>query len=198
MTTSRRECPVCGSLNVSSKTTTRTIGIPFVGQKIVSIFVDLCTNCGQSGDFFRRNTPIIEDAIHSAEQEFVARTVEWLNERGIPMAYVERVLSLPARTIIRWRDGEFSAAPIALLRLVRTCPWLLTVAEAAFDPGVAASAVVGASAEVIGAARAPSVSRTSSAITNLNLTFVVQSQRSDLPTQVAKPTFKVMPPNENN
>ena len=155
MNSQSTKCPVCGSSDVSSSTATRTIGVPFLGQKMVTIFIDRCSNCGQSGDFLRRNTALIEDAIHSAEQDFVLKTIEWLSHHGISMAYVERALSLPVRTLTRWRDGEFSAAPIALLRFIRTYPWLLKVAESAFEPGVAAREVISSAGEVIGSAHRP-------------------------------------------
>ena len=166
--------------------------MPFVGQRAVSIFVDTCGTCGESGDFISRNTSIVNDAIHSAEQEFIAKTVDWLAERGITMAYLERALSLPARTVTRWRDGEFSAAPIALLRFVRTYPWLLAVAEGAFDHGVAAKAVISSAADVIGAAQSPSVSPTSSPIMNVNVNFEIhnQNQLSAPMAEVAVPPAK--------
>lgn len=194
MNASHNECPICGASDISSKTTTRTIGVPFVGQRIVSIFVDTCANCGQSGDFFRRNTPIIEAAIHSAEKDFVLQTVEWLSNRGISMAYLERALSLPARTVTRWRDGEFSAAPIALLRLVRTCPWLLAVAEGAFDPEIAAREVVVSAANHLASARVPAIGPASSPVTNINLNFNISNQSSALPTQVTEAPVKVCLP----
>jgi hypothetical protein len=168
--------------------------VPFVGQKIVPIFVDTCAICGQSGDFFRRNTPIIEAAIHSAEKEFVFQTVEWLNNRGISMAYLERALSLPARTVTRWRDGEFSAAPIALLRLVRTYPWLLGVAEGAFDPGIAAKEVVASASDCLASARAPAIGPTSVPVMNVNMNFTFNNQAPALPAQIAKVPVKVILP----
>lgn len=49
------------------------------------------------------------------------------------MAYIERALRLPQRTLARWKTGECSAPAIALLRLVRTYPWLLAVADDSFN-----------------------------------------------------------------
>ncbi len=64
------------------------------------------------------------------------------------MAYVERALDLPARTVARWKSGEHSASALALLRVVATYPWMLEVAEHRFDLSVADAKVVMAAGKV--------------------------------------------------
>jgi hypothetical protein len=50
------------------------------------------------------------------------------------MAYFERAFELPVRTGTRWKSGDFSSSSIALLRIVKTFPWMTEIAEARFDP----------------------------------------------------------------
>ena len=57
-----------------------------------------------------------------------------LSKIGYSMAAIERALELPQRTISRWKaNKELSSIGIALLRIIRTYPWILEVAEKKFD-----------------------------------------------------------------
>lgn len=69
---------------------------------------------------------------------FLLRTdiQNYLNEQGYSNASMERSLGLPARTLERWKNDRTivpSAAALALMRIVRTYPWILKVADAPFD-----------------------------------------------------------------
>lgn len=75
--------------------------------------------------------------------------LQHLAEAGISMAYLERALRLPARTVARWKSGNVSASGLALLRVVRRFPWVVEVAASRFAEDVAARAVVGAAAETL-------------------------------------------------
>jgi hypothetical protein len=49
---------------------------------------------------------------------------------------MERALGLPARTLARWKNEQTtspSAAGVALMRIIRTFPWILEVADVQFD-----------------------------------------------------------------
>jgi hypothetical protein len=89
--------------------------------------------CGESGDFADKNDSLIEAAVERLNSRAVEEIVQFLASVGLTMAYIERALELPQRTIMRWKAGEHSAAAVALLRLLRTYPWLLKVAECGFE-----------------------------------------------------------------
>jgi hypothetical protein len=57
-----------------------------------------------------------------------------LNRSNISMAMLEPVFDLPARTLTRWKHGDFSSSALALLRIVSTFPWIIHVAEEKFNP----------------------------------------------------------------
>ncbi|MFA5698302.1 MAG: hypothetical protein WC954_01035 [Sphaerochaeta sp.] len=68
-----------------------------------------------------------------------------LNEMGYSNALMERILGLPARTLARWKNEQSinpSAAAIALMRIIRTYPWILVVADAKFDEEVALNTLI--------------------------------------------------------
>jgi hypothetical protein len=75
--------------------------------------------------------------------------LEALATEGIKMSYLERALELPARTTTRWKSGEVSAATLALLRITRTYPWILEVADSHFDERVVKCRLVEEAAHVL-------------------------------------------------
>jgi sensor c-di-GMP phosphodiesterase-like protein len=75
--------------------------------------------------------------------------INYLQEHDIKMAYLERALELPARTVNRWKTTDCSAAPLALLRIIRTYPWILEVADADYDESVSSSKLLEQAAKVL-------------------------------------------------
>lgn len=55
--------------------------------------------------------------------------IESLESKGLKLAYIERCLGLPQRTISRWKSGEESASGKALLQIIDNCPWILEIAK---------------------------------------------------------------------
>jgi len=49
------------------------------------------------------------------------------------LAWVERILELPQRTMARWKTGKVSATSEALIRMIHAMPWLLDVAEKRYN-----------------------------------------------------------------
>jgi hypothetical protein len=95
--------------------------------------VDLCSACGTEGDFAREN----DAALAAAGKRSARAIIESLAADGFSMAYFERAFGLPQRTMARWKAGECSAGSLALLRVVRSYPWVLRVAERSFSEKVA-------------------------------------------------------------
>jgi hypothetical protein len=65
--------------------------------------------------------------------------MEKLTSDGYSLAYMERALGLPRRTMTRWRaeGSKISAPALALLKTIRTYPWILEVSENQFDHDIA-------------------------------------------------------------
>jgi hypothetical protein len=143
-------CPVCGSENVAITMSQRSIAAPLGPTVAFDVETDTCANCGESGDFAKRNDELIRDAEQKSAAASVESLLGSLSHSGRSMAYMERALSLPPRTIGRWKGGETSAAAMALMRCVFTYPWLLEVADARFSPRIASAKLVMEAGRVLG------------------------------------------------
>jgi hypothetical protein len=142
-------CPVCDSAHVEHREETESIGVPYGPRCTFMRGVDICHECGESGDFENVNDQRIRDALDEAVKKSVAAMLDHLSQAGLSMAYLERALDLPQRTMARWKGGECSAAGVALLRVVRTFPWIVRVAEVKFAREAADAAIVEESAAVL-------------------------------------------------
>jgi len=143
-------CPSCGSTNISVTKSPRTFSAPMGPAMPIEFETDTCNECGESGDFEKHNDEVIRDA----EQRSAAASVESLFEmiagHGCSMAYMERSLALPPRTLARWKAGGTSASGLALLRIVATYPWVLEVADARFSSRAASSKLIMEAGKTIG------------------------------------------------
>ena len=142
-------CPACGSTELSLAREHRKERAPFGPQVQYNAAFYECSLCGEAGDFSNRNDePAIQARRDSASQSLVPM-LNALSKQGLTNAYIERALELPSRTLSRWKTGELAASSVALLRLVRTFPWLLRVAESNYDERSARSAILAAASEVL-------------------------------------------------
>lgn len=51
---------------------------------------------------------------------------------GYSMAYMERALGLPMRTMARWKKGSYAKADLALMKVLKAFPWMIKVADEQF------------------------------------------------------------------
>ncbi len=133
-------CPVCGSSHVRIEQEDRLIFEPYGGQKAIKLQVCTCMDCGADGDFLNQNDTSILAAQNYLKANAVSQIVNYLNDTGYTSAAMERAFGLPSRTIAKWKresDSCPSASAVALLRIVRTFPWLISVADAKFDHAIA-------------------------------------------------------------
>ena len=128
-------CPVCGSTELIYKKEIQIINEPYGGQKQVEINNYYCSACNSSGDFFNENEDLLLSNIELLKERSVKNILEDFNSNKISMSAIERALSLPQRTLTKWKNGvtKPSAAGLALIKYLRTFPWLLDVAENNFD-----------------------------------------------------------------
>ena len=150
--TSKLTCPACGSDDVTSATNVAELALPFSEAVRVEEVVNTCRVCGTEGDFLDQNQARVDEALRVATRESVRQMIDGLGNQGVTMAYFERALRLPQRTLARWKTGECTASAIAVLRLVSTYPWLLSVAEASFDFSCAQQKLVEAASQVLAGA----------------------------------------------
>lgn len=148
-------CPVCGSEKLNKNI--RKISLPVKYGRDVQIdeTVYTCQECQVEGDFASENDEIIERALNLAKSKSAGAMLDDLSTQGISMAYFERALNLPTRSLARWKKGEITAAGLALLKVVRTIPWVLEIADEDFDEIYVNKRIVQESNAIIGAAFAP-------------------------------------------
>lgn len=126
-------CPACASDDICRKEKNReetlTSGIKFTFKEICYT----CNLCHEEGDFTGETDKNYLHAQKSAQTQLVKNILDDMNKVGITMAMFERVFELPSRTLTRWKNGDFSASTLALLRIVATYPWMINVAENRFE-----------------------------------------------------------------
>lgn len=126
-------CPNCGSEDVKSlsevNTRQLTLGREFEYESVLHE----CNTCGEKGDFTGDGDTKYLVALKDAQKALQKSLIDDLGKMGFTMAYIERALELPQRTLARWKNGDLSAANLALLRIIRTMPWILNVADHNFN-----------------------------------------------------------------
>ena len=135
-------CPWCGSDDVVTEKLADAIAVPYGPSVQFFAITNTCNHCGEAGDFESVNDAAITRAKESSITASVSFMLDDLSKNNCTMAYMERSLGLPARTIARWKAEGSSAAPVALLRMVTTFPWLLEVADNKYDPHLARAILV--------------------------------------------------------
>lgn len=128
------ECPVCGSYNITisynediAQAAFGTV-VPFK-EKVIK-----CNACEStfSDDNISENP--YSKALEQSKKESIGLILGSLLEMGYTLASMERALELPQRTMSQWKSGrDLSAAGIALLRIIKTYPWIIEVADAKYD-----------------------------------------------------------------
>lgn len=140
-------CPVCGSSKIT-RVEENNFAELTLGRKFY--FKDInykCGTCHEEGDFFAESDRYFLAAQKEAESELVKELIENINALGITMALFERVFELPMRTLTRWKNGDFSSAALALLRIIITFPWIVRAAEQRFEKTYSHGLIVAAAQE---------------------------------------------------
>lgn len=127
-------CPSCNSKRIESRNEIRIIPMPFAKPIEHNEVIDHCLDCDMEGDFLEVNENNLPAIIEAAKKESAKLMINDLVENhGLSMSYMERAFDLPMRTMTRWKSGDISAAALGLLRLMKTYPWLVEVADSQYD-----------------------------------------------------------------
>ena len=130
----KQKCSYCGSEDVDIREDQVEVSEPFADVNTVTVKMVVCNTCGFAEDH-ESNDCVLQDALAVCKQSSMVHTLTYLNAQGYTNASMERTLGLPARTLARWKNEDIvpSAAALALMRFIRTFPWLLRVAEEEFN-----------------------------------------------------------------
>lgn len=126
-------CPFCDSNEVEKIEIKESFPIPFCGDVVIPHPTFRCHSCGEEGDFDHSLDKDLTVSIDIANNESAAKLMDELSRDGITMTYFEKALRLPFRTTARWRKGKISHSSLALLRIIRSSPSLLEVADNNFS-----------------------------------------------------------------
>ena len=135
----KKLCPVCGSDKLELVLQKETINGDLGKNFSIDIPHDKCMECDFEGDILGENDKVIEKALSSLNEAYIDEVLNYFEERKINFAGIERAVGLPQRTLTKWKNRNSSptAAGIALLKYLRTFPWLIEVAEHKFDFNIA-------------------------------------------------------------
>lgn len=158
-------CPACGSDALIKKTRDIKIPLEFGRDVTVEESIYVCQVCGTDGDFADENDKKIEHALEFAKRKFTEQILDNLVGKGISMAYFERAMGLPTRTLARWKQGNISASGFALIKTIETYPWLLEVADERFERGFAVKTLINKAAEALQSVVEPHVVRCEKMVT---------------------------------
>jgi len=128
------ECPACGSNNVEDIKVNETRQLTLGTEFSYLIPSHRCKNCGEEGDFNGEANQVREDAMALAKENLAKDLINSISDSGLKLAYVERAFEIPQRTISsKWGTGKISASGLALLRIVKTMPWIVHIADHKFS-----------------------------------------------------------------
>lgn len=148
--TKKVACPACGSVNIETAPKQGQTRAPYATPVSYETVANHCLDCGEEGDFANQNEAAIQLARKDVRNGSIEPIIEYLSQHGVSMAYFERALDLPPHTVARWKNEKKCSAPsIALMRLIRTFPWLLEVAASDYAAYVADSLVVHKAGELL-------------------------------------------------
>lgn len=145
-------CPECDSTNIKTEEIPETTKIPFGATVIYNKVVHICGDCGEKGSFSSQLVEENHENYYSSLKESNKLSVEnicqYLSNHGNSMAHIERSLGLAQRTISRWKTQGVAASGMALMRIIRTYPWILNVADENFDERFANQELIRQAGEV--------------------------------------------------
>lgn len=126
------KCPVCGSeMELKDNEFRLQIGC---GTSSSTIHTYLCPACGYDIDY-KGNKKIISETIKETNCNCAYEILTLLKKEGKNFSEIERKFNLPSRTLSKWINKKIkpSASAVALLRIIKACPWMEKIAEFNFE-----------------------------------------------------------------
>ncbi len=134
------ECPVCGSEDLEQEKKETTVCVPYGTDRKLSETTYKCAECKTTFNDDSSLDVAIKSALESARKDSVKNILNYFSENRMNFAGMERALDLPQRTISRWKtEGAVDAPALALLRMIRTFPWLIEVADNKYERDISDS-----------------------------------------------------------
>ena len=146
-------CPECDSENIKIEKIQEEDCLAFGHEFDYEKELHACMDCNATGSFSQK---VIEEndnkynlALKEANKHSIESILQYLSDFDGSMARIERSLGLAQRTLSRWKTQGVSASGIALMRIIRTYPWILDVADEDFNEMYANQELIKQAAVVI-------------------------------------------------
>lgn len=130
-------CPVCGCNSVINAKSVRYTNVPYANPVTYEETLESCTHCLAHGTLYEKYLNVFNAAVCLAEKESVGIILDDLDRMDIKTPYIERALGLPFGSVASWKNSEIPPPALALLRIIRTYPWILDVADNHYNETVA-------------------------------------------------------------
>jgi len=131
-------CPVCTMGELLQEKKILTVSKYGLSESR-EVEVLYCTVCDAQSYVHEKDESIRRDMVKNIEQRNVRMLLEKMAQEKTSFAQLERALSLPQRTLSKWKQGAIkpSEAGIVLVNLLALMPWLSRVIENGYDPDLA-------------------------------------------------------------
>ncbi|MDA3779917.1 MAG: hypothetical protein PF487_06820 [Bacteroidales bacterium] len=128
------KCNYCGSSKFDKRKEDQTKSEPF-GEKIkFKKEIWICKKCGDEINYTLNYTDEYEESQKQSEVSSIKNILDFFNKRKVKLKDIEDSLELPIRTLSRWKSSlNYSKVGLALLRVIRSYPWIIYVAARRFD-----------------------------------------------------------------
>lgn len=128
-------CPSCGASDFEIIKDEYNATETYSDEIKVKIKQYRCKVCGAEGDFTNENDNVINSALEEAKQNALINIIKYFEEHNFSKSGIERALNLPQKTLSKWKNDrrKASAAGLSLMKIIRTYPWILDVADANFN-----------------------------------------------------------------
>lgn len=127
------KCSICNLGDIQKVEVNELVSVPYGPINSFVTIQSVCDMCGEACSLTRENEKIVNDTLQECNKQAVINMLAFLIDKGITLRYFERTLHLPVGSVEKWKSGYFSASDLVLLRLIRTYPWLLEVADLGFE-----------------------------------------------------------------
>lgn len=127
-----KKCPIC------DKALYKIISEEIIFEKKINFISYRCENCKEEFDF-GDNDSEINKAFKEKNRKDAIKILDKFEKEKKNFAGIERALSLPQRTLYKWKNGKTktSASGVALLKMIDLFPWLIDIAEENYDREIA-------------------------------------------------------------
>ena len=149
-----KKCPVCGSTKITIKRQTESLKNIFSNKDTKYdteyFYCEECKEESAPHEIEERNDLAMQIARKELTALSIVSIIGELEDKDYNLSQLERALELPQRTFTRWKHKQdISASAFTLLKVIKTFPWIIKVAENKFEPNYANATMISEAARCL-------------------------------------------------